>query len=102
MWACVSNFYSCDRNGHDDIIKLLLNSGGRSSVGDTNRRSLTPLGEALISGHADSAALLINEVPFPPPPSCLVHDPLRPLSGGLIDYNHHAFLESTSWWHWRT
>ena len=50
------------RNGNNDIIRLLLNSGGKSSVSDTNRRSLTPLGEALVSGHTESASLLINEV----------------------------------------
>ena len=50
------------RSGNDDIIRMLLSSGGRSSIGDTNRRSLTPLGEAIISGHAKSATLLLNEV----------------------------------------
>lgn len=52
----------CYRKGDNDIIRLLLDSGGRSTLVDTNRRSLTPLGEALVNGHVDSASLLIQQV----------------------------------------
>ncbi|KAK9794006.1 hypothetical protein WJX73_006428 [Symbiochloris irregularis] len=49
------------RNGNDDIIKMLLGCGGKSCMSDTNRRALTPLGEALINGHVDSAELLYKQ-----------------------------------------
>ena len=50
------------RKGSEDIVGRLLNTGAKSSVGDTNRRALTPLAEAIINGHVRAAEVLIDQV----------------------------------------
>lgn len=46
------------RKGQTDVVRLLLDSGGKASLKDVNKRGLTALGEALLAGHTDVAKAL--------------------------------------------
>jgi ankyrin repeat protein len=48
------------RKGHGQIVSLVLEHGGKALLKDINKRGLTPLGEAIVAGHAGVADQLIE------------------------------------------
>ena len=48
------------RKGQEEVVRMLLEHGGRAVLKDVNKRGLTALGEALAAGHVTIADQLVK------------------------------------------
>ena len=50
---------SC-RKGQSSALEMILEHGGKASLKDVNKRGLTALGEAILTGHVKIASILLK------------------------------------------